>query len=422
MMTEMGDLPLDLDTQSLHQLSKDELLQLVQQQQQTILSLRRDLQQLHHPANLSAHALLPIDAPEPNNAGDVAEHRGMAATPEEAKEVNLEVDPYLIVKTEGQSYTFPLTGGSCWTIGRSEDNAVVLPDCWLSRNHAMLQSMGPGEFYLIDLGSRNGTFVNGRRVNVPVALQDGDRLVFGQTEIEFYGGDLMMTALFTSPSMGNRGEQASATALLQVRRLISVLVVDIRNFTILTRNINEEILSEAMGTWFQRAGDIIREQGSWVDKYIGDAVMAVWIHDAQEIPDAEMKQIFQSLRALNAMTSQLHLHYPLPFQLQIGAGLNTGYAMVGNAGSGNRPEYTALGDTVNTAFRLETSTKQLQTDIALGITTYQYLPPRERQNLPFTKQIVHLKGYEVAVPTYTGTFADLDTFLEIGTKVDDTLY
>jgi adenylate cyclase len=417
MMTEMGDLPLELDTQTLQQLSRDELLEIVVHQQQIIANLRRDIQQLKHPPDdLSAHSLLSLNHSVPNTAGDL-EHRGVAAN--SGDDAN---DPYLIVKTEGQSYTFPLTGGSCWTIGRSEDNAVVLPDCWLSRNHAMLQSMGPGEFYLIDLGSRNGTFVNGRRVNVPVALQDGDRLVFGQTEIEFYGGDLMMTALFTSPSLGQRAEQASATALLQVRRLISVLVVDIRNFTILTRNTKEEILSEAMGTWFQRAGDIIREHGSWVDKYIGDAVMAVWIHDAQEIPDEEMKDIFQSLRDLNEMTSQLHLQYPLPFQLQIGAGLNTGYAMVGNAGSGNRPEYTALGDTVNTAFRLETSTKQLQTDIALGITTYQYLPQRERQNLPFVKQIVHLKGYEVAVPTYTGTFADLDTFLEIGTKVDDTLY
>jgi adenylate cyclase len=135
-----------------------------------------------------------------------------------------------------------------------------------------------------------------------------------------------------------------------------------------------------------------------------------------------MKQIFQALRSLHKMTSDLHNEYPLPFPLQIGAGLNTGYAMVGNAGSGDRPEYTALGDTVNTAFRLETSTKQLNTDIALGITTYQYLPAAERQTLPFVRQIVHLKGYDVAVPTYTGTFADLDTFLEIGVNRDDTLY
>jgi adenylate cyclase len=411
-MAKMSDLELllELDLPSLHRLSWAELVQLVQQQQRVITQLRQEVE------HLKTEPQSPQDTDGESRRSPQANGHSSDSNP------GLGIDPYLMVKTEGQSYAFPLVGGTCWTIGRSEDNAIVLPDCWLSRNHAMLQSMGPGDFYLIDLGSRNGTFVNGRRVNVPVALQDGDRLVFGQTEIEFYGGDISTTALLTSPSLAQQGEPASATALLQVRRLISVLVVDIRNFTTLTRNISEEVLSKVMGTWFQRAGDIIREHGSWVDKYIGDAVMAVWIHEAQEIPDTEMKQIFHSLQALHRMTSELHLQYPLPFQLQIGAGLNTGYGMVGNAGSSNCPEYTALGDTVNTAFRLETSTKQLQTDIALGITTYQYLPPRERQALPFTKQIVHLKGYEVAVPTYTGTFADLDTFLEIGAKVDDTLY
>lgn len=80
---------------------------------------------------------------------------------------------------------FPLTGGNCWTIGRSEDNSIVLSDRWMSRNHAMIQRMGQGEFYLIDLGSRNGTFVNGRRVSIPVALHNGDRITFGQTELDF---------------------------------------------------------------------------------------------------------------------------------------------------------------------------------------------------------------------------------------------
>ena len=57
-------------------------------------------------------------------------------------------------------------------------------------------------------------------------------------------------------------------------RLISVLVADIRDFTVLTRQTDEKVLSEAIGTWFKRAGEIISEHGSWVDKYIGDAVMA----------------------------------------------------------------------------------------------------------------------------------------------------
>lgn len=272
----------------------------------------------------------------------------------------------------------------------------------------MLQRMETGEFYLIDLGSRNGSFVNGRRVSVPVTLQNGDRLTFGQTELEFYAPDVI-------PSIEAGGisdsQEFTATATLHVRRLISVLVVDIRNFTVMTRQIDEKVLSEVIGTWFRCAGDIIREYGSWVDKYIGDAVMAVWIHGAQGVSHEEMIRIAHALDSLHKMTSKLHERYPLPFPLRIGAGLNTGYAMVGNTGTGDRPDYTALGDTVNAAFRLESSTKQIGMDIALGETTYRYLAKSGIGDDLFQQHTVSLKGYDVPTVTYAGTFENLDDFL-----------
>lgn len=289
----------------------------------------------------------------------------------------------------------------------------MLPDRWISRNHAMLQCMDTGEFYLIDLGSRNGSFVNGRRVSIPVTLHHGDRLTFGQTELEFY-----------CPSLNHHPEPAgldskdfAATATLHVRRLISVLVVDIRDFTVLTRQLDEKLLSEVIGTWFRHAGDIIREYGSWVDKYIGDAVMAIWIHGTQGIDPDEMLRIFRAISALHKMTSDLYNLYPLPFPLRVGAGLNTGYAMVGNTGSGDRPDYTALGDTVNAAFRLETSTKQIGLDVAVGETTYKYLSSLGVSSPDLFKQYtVHLKGYDVPAITYACSFADLDIFLQMKSK------
>lgn len=285
----------------------------------------------------------------------------------------------------------------------------MLPDRWISRNHAMLQRMETGEFYLIDLGSRNGSFVNGRRVSVPVTLHNNDRLTFGQTELEFYSPD----ASLTGPSdILDPQPDFTATATLHVRRLISVLVVDIRNFTVMTRQLDEKILSEVIGTWFRHAGDIIREYGSWVDKYIGDAIMAVWIHGAQEVKSDEMVRIAKALSALHKMTSQLHEQYPLPFPVRVGAGVNTGYAMVGNTGTGDRPDYTALGDTVNAAFRLESSTKQIGKDVALGETTYQYLSTAMANPELFKQYTVNLKGYDVPTLTYAGSFADLDTFLQ----------
>jgi len=67
----------------------------------------------------------------------------------------------------------------------------------------------------------------------------------------------------------------TVTSILHLRKLMSVMVVDMRNFTILTRQTNENLLAEMMSAGFRNAGAIIRNRGSWVDKYIGDALMAL---------------------------------------------------------------------------------------------------------------------------------------------------
>ncbi|WP_035985913.1 adenylate/guanylate cyclase domain-containing protein [Leptolyngbya sp. KIOST-1] len=326
--------------------------------------------------------------------------------------------PYLALKTGSGDRQLSLVGGNYWTVGRGDDNNFVLPDRWISRNHAMLQGTDNGMFYLIDLGSRNGTFVNGRRVSVPVILHDGDLLTFGQTELRFCSP--VATVAVTSRGDA-RGSDTTATAMLHVRQLISVMVVDIRDFTVMTRQTDEKIHSEAIGTWFRRAGEIIGQYGSWVDKYIGDAVMAVWIHGPEGADEATVLQILQAVSTLAAMTEQLHQQFPLPFPLRIGAGINTGYAMVGNTGSGDRPDYTALGDTVNAAFRLESSTKHLGLDLALGETTYEYIQKicgpeagadtADMAPPPFKRFTVEMKGYEEPFTLRAGTFSDLDQFL-----------
>jgi adenylate cyclase len=318
--------------------------------------------------------------------------------------------PYLALKTGSGDRQLSLMGENCWTVGRGDDNNFVLPDRWISRNHAMLQITDNGKFYLIDLGSRNGTFVNGRRVSIPVVLHDGDLITFGQTELQFFWPtDAALAADKTIG--GGAGQESTATAMLHVRQLISVMVVDIRDFTVMTRQIDEKVHSEAIGTWFRRAGEIIGQYGSWVDKYIGDAVMAVWIHGKEEADQASMIQILQAVSTLAEMTGQMHKQFPLPFPLRIGAGINTGYAMVGNTGSNDHPDYTPLGDTVNAAFRLESSTKQLGLDIALGETTYEYLQKAGADDQYFQRFTVEMKGYEQLITTHAGTFTNLNQFL-----------
>ncbi len=321
--------------------------------------------------------------------------------------VTLQPIPHLVLHTDAGARQLSLMGANCWTIGRGDDNTFVISDRWISRNHAMLQWMETGEFYLIDLGSRNGSFVNGRRVSIPVTLQNGDHLTFGQTEIDFFCPNVQAG----EPQSDLDAKEFTATATLHVRRLITILVIDIREFTVLTRQLDEKILSEVIGTWFRQAGEIIRDYGSWVDKYIGDAVMAVWTHGAHGVDRAEMLRICQAVNALHKMTSDLYNQFPLPFPMRIGAGVNTGFAMVGNTGSGDRPDYTALGDTVNAAFRLESATKQIKLDIALGETTYQYLSAFVPEATFFSQYKVELKGYEGLTATHACSFDELDGFL-----------
>jgi adenylate cyclase len=328
-------------------------------------------------------------------------------------EAALETQPHLVLHGARGDKHIPLVNASAWKLGRDRENDIPLSDKCASRSHAMVQIIGQGTqdaYYLIDLGSRNGSFINGRRVTIPVSLKNGDRITLGETNLEFFCPETC-----TTPSEESTGEgQNTDTVMLHSRRLITVVVVDIRNFTRLTQQIDERILSEVIGTWFRKAGEIINNYGSWVDKYIGDAVMAVWIHNTSpgtdQVPTKEMLKVFKALHELFDMSNKLNSEFDLPFTLRVGAGMNTGYAMVGQMGTSERPDYTALGDTVNAAFRLESATKELGLDVAMGEKTYAHTP-YAAVLLPFKQQTVNLKGYDNPTLTYAGTFEDLGAFL-----------
>jgi adenylate cyclase len=315
------------------------------------------------------------------------------------------MEPHLILRLEQGDRSFYFNKVSAWTVGRNEDSAIVLDDTWASRNHAILQIM-ESKFYVIDLGSLNGTFVNGQRVNIPVVLNNGDKITFGATETQIFCNQVK--------AQETPLPQQRETAMLHHRRLITVLVMDIRDFTVLSRKLEDQVLSQVIGTWFGRATEIINKHGSWVDKYIGDAVMAVWVHKKAsgdlKVDLHEMLKIFKSLYDLYQMTDNLNTEFNLPFRLRVGAGVNTGNATLGQMGAGNRPEYTALGNTVNLAFRLESATKELGEDIAIGEATFDYCPNSEL--LPFSPHQVVLKGYEIPTDIFAGKFTDLKSFLD----------
>lgn len=93
--------------------------------------------------------------------------------------------PTLVVHEAPRETYITLREGKSWSMGRSLDSTVVLSDRWVSRNHAEIQLLDNGSYYLVDLGSGNGSFVNGQRVTMPVRLNNGDLLTIGRTEVEF---------------------------------------------------------------------------------------------------------------------------------------------------------------------------------------------------------------------------------------------
>lgn len=305
----------------------------------------------------------------------------------------LSPDAFLTHEPTGRR--FALENGSSWAVGRGDGCQILLDSRSVSRLHALIQRKGAGEFQLVDLGSRNGSFANGKRVSIPVVLRDSDRLVFGDQELVFRSS---FEAAAASQAVALDPRSAPTTAI-HSSRVATILVVDIRDYTPLARTVSESLLSQVIGTWFLRSGQIVQRLGSWALKYIGDAVMAVWVHDDPGRVNAEVRAALEAAAEVALATAEISTTLPLPRPLRIGAGVNTGSVILGGA------DYTAIGDAVNTAFRLEAATKALGVDLAIGGATFGALEPEMAS--AFGRREVALKGYESLFNAWTANFTDL---------------
>jgi adenylate cyclase len=313
---------------------------------------------------------------------------------------------YLEAEIEGQRRRFPLTGEGVCRIGRSDKNDIVLIDDLASRNHAMLQRSGEGLYYISDLGSSNGTLVNGARIPVPVILRHGAHITIGHHEFTFFQESIAPTTPLEET------EELQSTNILFAEKLITVLVVDIRDFTGLARRVEPGKLSQLTGTFFREAGKALKERGAWEQKYIGDAVMAVWLHKKREPDTRELLAVFDGICKLSNIAAGLQKQFGLESAIRIGAGVNTGLASVGNVGSIASSDHTALGDVVNKAFRLESATKELGCDFLIGQGTHDFLAGSLDTERIFQACTVKLKGYDEPVTAYTAPLASLSSIVE----------
>jgi adenylate cyclase len=142
-----------------------------------------------------------------------------------------------------------------------------------------------------------------------------------------------------------------------VNQKVSVMFADIRGFTTLSERMSPEKIVELLNEYFTRATDVIFDNGGTLDKYIGDAVMAVFGAPISKGNDALncVKAAVELQRLVVEMNRDAKLRkWP---QLQVGIGINTGEVTAGNIGSPRRIDYTVIGDNVNMASRLMNKAK-----------------------------------------------------------------
>ncbi len=262
-------------------------------------------------------------------------------------------EPALMSVIEGQSIRF----------GRIKGNDVILDDTQVSRFHSVLNASSTG-ITLTDLSSTNGTFLNGRRVSTPAVVRGGDQITIGSASI-------LVEALSVDESpFEDDSNQTQAAKLRHV--VVTVLVADVCGYTRLSESVPGQDVGEMLRRWFESVAVIVGNKGGEIDKYIGDAVMALWIGSAEESAALARnallagKEIIHATSALGTSASWTHQER-FPWTCRVC--LNTGDALIGALGNRHSREFTVLGDSVNVAFRLEGLAKSLGHSFVLSATT-----------------------------------------------------
>ncbi len=154
--------------------------------------------------------------------------------------------------------------------------------------------------------------------------------------------------------------------------VVTILFADIRSFTALSETLSPQDLLNFLNSYFERMNSPIHANGGFIDKFIGDAIMGLFI---DEDPAVGAKNAVQTsldmLDALRSYNQQRKREGSVP--ISIGIGVHTGETVIGTVGSADRMDSTVLGDAVNLASRIESLTKQYEVQILISSSTYDLI-------------------------------------------------
>jgi adenylate cyclase len=171
----------------------------------------------------------------------------------------------------------------------------------------------------------------------------------------------------------------------------TILFTDLRDFTKLSEDRTPKQVLHILNRYFQEMSNAVEAHGGFINKFIGDAILAVFgtpipLTSPQSTALQTAYSMMENLKRLN----KEFLNEGLP-ELRMGIGIHTGSVLVGNIGSLSRMEFTVIGDTVNTASRVEGLCKGLGKELLITESCYNLLKPEEKERLTFLGEF-ELKG------------------------------
>jgi adenylate cyclase len=261
-----------------------------------------------------------------------------------------------IQPASGEPFEVPITGTA--TIGRTRENTIWLKDSPLvSRQHAIIRCQDTDQYQLVDLGSRNGVYVNDKRVVMPVFLEHGARIRIADNSLTFHevpdeGTDEHLQATMINTADSDIIEDTH----------VALMVCDIRAFSTMSEKTPAGDVAQLLGAWFRETANIVVRVGGTLDKFIGDALLAYWGSST----NAKLNCGAAFAAAKQMLDLAATRTWPDGTSFRIALALHHGTVSCSNVGVSAARDATIIGDAVNTVFRLEATAKALNQQIVLS--------------------------------------------------------